>query len=415
MKKLLLLNALLFSVLLFGQNDFKKGYYIDNQGIRVEGYLKTFSFGKSNDDSFENLDFKKDLNATTEKISKNTITTFGFGTDLKYQKMTVQLDDTNLFKDFSSDKDFLLKTKVVFLNVLMEGKANLFGYEGINGTKFFYSITSEKAPAKQLLYKKYYKSGKYLTESTDFREQLFKNVMCSDQTFNDFLTIKYSQDSLLKVFSKYNSCNNSSTTVYSNTTKKKFTIRVAALAGYTFAKLQLQDLELPVDEVAFGSVQFGAEGEAMIFSDNIALFATVKFSSASASVGKTFMLSEFNTTEYIDRYTLDGNFIDFVIGIRYYQTVSRFAKLYAGAGFGVNNTSGKITRTFVNTDTSFENTATKANLGDSAYGVLQIGGLINNHYAVEFSYDTTKDIVGTPNLPGTSSYKQFSVAAKYIF
>lgn len=59
MKKLALSIGLLFSVLLFAQDNFKKGYYIDNQGLKTEGYLRSSDFRTYNEDSFRNFDFKK--------------------------------------------------------------------------------------------------------------------------------------------------------------------------------------------------------------------------------------------------------------------------------------------------------------------------------------------------------------------
>lgn len=52
MKKLLILTALLFSVQLFSQEDFKKGYYVDNQGFKTEGYLRSSNFRTYNEESF---------------------------------------------------------------------------------------------------------------------------------------------------------------------------------------------------------------------------------------------------------------------------------------------------------------------------------------------------------------------------
>ena len=68
MKKLLLVATLFFSIALIAQSDFRAGYYIDNQGNKVEGFLKSANFRAVNDLAFRNFEFKKDLDQNAKKI-----------------------------------------------------------------------------------------------------------------------------------------------------------------------------------------------------------------------------------------------------------------------------------------------------------------------------------------------------------
>ena len=416
MRKLLLFTTLLFSVVLCAQNDFQKGYYIDTQGVKTEGYLKLLKFKTYDEDSFKDLDFKKNLNDPTEKIQIHLISEFGFGMDIKYQKTNVLLDDTNLYSEYGSDKNFSTKPKTLFLNVLVEGGlATLYSYEGQNGTKYFYKIANNKNKTQQLLYKKYYKSEKSLVENNAFREQLFNDLKCPNQTFSDFLTIKYNKEDLVKAFSNYNSCMNSTSSIFENTSQKNFKIRFAALAGYTFINFQLKDLEFPVDKESFGAVQFGIEAEALFPSEKFSVFGTVKYHSSSANFETINTSSPNNPIIFRDLYAMDAKIIDGVLGARYYQKVGDFSKVYVGIGIGVNIPSGSVVKSSANDRTPGSTRVSEANLGTTSYGIFQIGCLIKNHYAIEFSYDTVKDIIGTPNLPGSSTYNQYGILAKYIF
>ena len=116
MKQLLLFFSFLFSSALFAQNDFKEAYYIDNQGKKTEGFIKNSNFNNINEFTFQNLEFKKNLDQKSEKIAKSTITEFGFVGDVKYVKTKAKIDDVNLSSDFGSIKEFTVKEVVVFLN-----------------------------------------------------------------------------------------------------------------------------------------------------------------------------------------------------------------------------------------------------------------------------------------------------------
>lgn len=173
-----------------------------------------------NNDSFSTFEFKKDLNEDLQKIEKLNVSEFGTESDVKFQKMKVKLDDVSFFGALGYDKEFSVKEVTVFLNVIVEGKANLYSYDSGNGVKYFYKLTDSDEVAKQLLYKKYYRLTSIVNENNDFREQLFNKIKCPYQTFNDFLNVKYDKDELLALFKNYNKCINSAFIVYENINKK---------------------------------------------------------------------------------------------------------------------------------------------------------------------------------------------------
>ena len=79
----------------FSQTDYEKGYYIDNQGNRNEGYFKIINFETINDKSFKSLDFKKELDQENTRLAVESIAEFGIGNDMKYQKILVQTFSCN--------------------------------------------------------------------------------------------------------------------------------------------------------------------------------------------------------------------------------------------------------------------------------------------------------------------------------
>ncbi len=184
-KKLFTLCLILLTSIAFAQATYEKGYYVDKSGAKIAGYIKIIDFESIND--INSLDFKKELNDKNSKLELNNVTEFGVGTELKYQKATFQIDDVNLFKELNDQKELNYKTSTLFLNVLVEGEASLYAIAGSNGTKYFYKVDKKNNNAiTQLTYKKYFADG-IVKENTFFRNQLFMDVKCENQVFNDFI------------------------------------------------------------------------------------------------------------------------------------------------------------------------------------------------------------------------------------
>ena len=275
MKKLLLVATLFFSIALTAQSDFRAGYYIDNQGNKVEGFLKSANFRAVNDLAFRNFEFKKDLDQNAKKIDKFNVIEFGFTDDVKYQKIKAKIDDLNLDTDFGYYKEFTVKEEYVFLNVLVEGSATLYSYEGGHGTKYLYKIQDKDDVAKQLLYKKFLKSSNMIDENNVFRQQLFYNVKCENQTYTDFLNVKYVQSELVPLFVNYNKCQNSPYTVYEDIEKQAPVINFSVLLGYNVGSFGVINLQHEAAPQNYGMISIGGEAELVLASKVVGAFASV--------------------------------------------------------------------------------------------------------------------------------------------
>ena len=135
-KQLLALFISAFAMNSYSQIIFEKGYYINNEGHKMEGLVKNVDW-QSNPTKF---DFKR-----TEKSKKKTKTIqsvkeFGVYNISKYVRSTVNIDrsseDTD---DLSLERKPIFKEEILFLKVLVDGEYTLFHYSDHNLKRYFYA------------------------------------------------------------------------------------------------------------------------------------------------------------------------------------------------------------------------------------------------------------------------------------
>lgn len=404
MKNIFTVTILLIGFLVTAQNDYKRGYYITTTGKKTEGFIKSSDFRLMNDVNFTGLEFKESLDQEAEKIEKNTLKEFGSGKEVKIQKVRALIDNVNFYKDYSNEKAFAVEEQTVFLTVLIEGKATLFSYDGGQGVKYLWKREDQGEIAKQLLYKKYYKSNMSLTENTTFREQLFNNVKCPNQEFTEFLKVKYEKDELITIFKKYNKCVGSPITIYEDENVEKAVIKFSAMVGYNRGNLRVKNTRNPTEPENLSLISAGFEGEIIFASRKASVFGSVEMKKGKGSTEKTFVNSEFSTTSLRQVYTFDTYFLDIVMGARFYKKLTAKTTMFAGGGIGLN-----IGSDFVNfyQSNSIDNKLELLNQYDIAgngFFTLHVGCQFGKNWGIDVNYDSPKNLIN--NAIGTSALMQ---------
>lgn len=399
--KWLIIVFILITTLGFAQKDYQKGYYVESDGVRTEGYLEIIDFSGVN--SSEKLYFRKEINGQTITIKTDKIVEFGLGEDLKFQKFTFEMDDVSFYKDFTSDKELTVKSVNYFLNVLVDGEASLYSYEEDNGPKYFYGFKSKPNVVQQLVYKKYI-SGEMVKENNTFKEQLFKEVKCDEQTFNEFVTLKYDKKELIPIFEKYNKCKGNNSKVYKNKFEKNTDINVVGIIAVN---------RFNSESIGYG---FGGEFEVVLPSEKFAFFARLSFESMDAKFTKTYYTannSNFNEEIY------DANYksFDLFFGARYYFKINNQNKVFVSAAGGVNqpDVSGKLTKRTTNGSGVYGSTHEIEYTEISFFPSLGAGYLYKNKYAVALEFDIQKTIFRDVGEFYTVRYTKIGLNFRYIF
>jgi len=389
--------------LAFSQIDFEKGYFVDNDGNRIDCLIKNVDW-RDNPDQFE---YKR--SETSENLTAyiKDVSMFGIADYVKYERHKVNVDrSSDLVDDLTETKTPSFQSEELFLKVLVEGKASLFLYEDGNSRRFFFE--SDENGAEPLIYKRYLDEGRNVGENVQFRQQLYSNLNCGISP-SALQKLLYKEDQLIAFFKRYNQCTTSEYTIYKRKQEKNI-FNVALKLG---ANLSSFHLERDVSEILFVSrpveidfdntifYRLGIELELMLpFNQNKwGLFFDPSYQSYKSEkiFERTINRENIETTAKIDYRTLE-----MPVGVRHYLFLSDRSALFLNASMAfVFNFDSGIT---------FEQDSGIVNLDDldingtEAYLSFGLGYEYNKKLGVELRFNTSRDLVAE-NREWISDYK----------
>lgn len=236
MKKFLLLPLfLLLNFSVYSQAVFEPGYFINNEGVRIDCLIKQT-------DKAENLnqiEYRLSENAETKVASIKEVKEFEMlNTSSKYQRHTVKLDKfSNAINELTTEMNPTFTEEEVFLKVLVDGQASLYSFAGQKGVEiYFYSVNG--SDIEQLVFRKYMTDEQLVKFNIQYKYQLLNGLKCEAITMDDFEKLKYVSKSLSKLIVKYNECVQSPYVSYGTKTKKG-TVYLAVKLGANKSNLNL--------------------------------------------------------------------------------------------------------------------------------------------------------------------------------
>ena len=312
------------------QNKFEKGYYIDNQGVKVSGFIKNNDWS-SNPNNFQ---FKINLESQESKKIINNVKEFSVG-GLIYQRFNVDIDrSSNKLSELTEKRVSEFKKETLFLKILVQGsKANLYSYTDGDLRRYFYKLPNNDV--KQLIFKTYKLKTGRTAKNELYKKQLNDFLPCS--SIED--TPSYSKNDLKKYFIAFNNCSQideNLTDFTLNETKGKLNLRVKA--GLNYSKVTITALNtsfntIPSESGNEVSPRFGIELEYMLPLNNNRwsifiepTYLSFKGTSVGEQVG--FLASPDYDIEYTS--------IELPIGVRYYFPVKNDSNLFIDGGFALD-------------------------------------------------------------------------------
>ncbi len=406
MKHLTMVMAILFATISYSQE--KSGYYINNNNETVEGYLQAKDFLKP-----ETVQFSVSQSGPYSPIDIAKIKEYGIKNELKLQKHTVDVDVTATVE--TSNKQPLWDKLTIFLNVLTEGDATLYSYEGAFGVRYFYSIKSKNVPIKQLVYKKYRKTPILFSENILFRQQLFSDLSCEGQKNSDFSRVNYTKDDLLERIRNYNQCNGGLALEYTNETVKKIKYVMTAYAGANITNFSVNTSNRPTfieGNDSFISPSIGIEGAMILLKSNAEFFGRIEYERINGYVENQYYTGNTITTESTE---IKGNLINIGFGARKNIQLSAKHKLFGELAVGFTQPYGHIYRVQYRGDNAFSANSHEYTIKNAFSGNVGIGYAFNNTYGIVFRYDTSRNMINNIGSGDHTKITKFTVNLRYTF
>ena len=194
----LLFLLMFFTHHTFGQT-YSPGYIIKVNGDTTRGFVNY----KAGQASSNQVKFKTELSQEAQTYSVRGISGFKLKDDI-YLTAKVKIDTTKNPSKLTYDSKYYFADYRVFLQVLTLGPKSLFYYKGPFGIKHFYIQKGNEY--ELLLYKKYLKGERVITEDNRYKGQLLLYLSkCSSIKYN-IENVEYGKRSLTRLFKRYYDC-----------------------------------------------------------------------------------------------------------------------------------------------------------------------------------------------------------------
>ncbi len=235
-KTFLLLSFSFFCYSNYGQTNFRKGYIINHDSTKVNGFFKKAVWTYS--PSY--VLFKAQGKNAFDRIPVSAIIEFGIDYEIKFVMAKVKFDPSNDRTNLSVTRDLDLKESLVALEVVIEGGKNLYKLKTKYYERFFYKLPGN--PIKPLLYKRYKlidSPNRGIVskekENTSYILQLREEISCHQNDPKEEIPV-YKEDELTDYFLKNHQCTAEKTVKFISS-EDNSSYQIFLLTGYSSSKL----------------------------------------------------------------------------------------------------------------------------------------------------------------------------------
>lgn len=331
---ILLLFSFFFTT---AQTDFRPGYFIAD-GIKTDCLIENQSWSSSPDEFV----YKLDEDSPTKTRNKFNTSEFGLNGYFKFISADVDIDESkwdtdNL--DYNREPEF--EKKKVFLRLIVDGEVKFYDYtRGKNIKRYFYQIGD--SDIKQLVYKKYLRRGgnKQIVQNEAYKQWLFNNLKCEDQSLSDVEKLRYSEISLKKYFIDYNECIGAEINFLDKKQKVKplnyisFSLKGGVEFGSTKVVNAFRE-NLNTDLGSNESFRFGVEAEVILplLDKQFTFFSDPSYRSISFSLS----IPDERLTGNLKNVNYKYSSLEIPLGIRYYYYINEATQIFLNFAYVFDN------------------------------------------------------------------------------
>ncbi|MFV0147150.1 PorT family protein [Empedobacter falsenii] len=381
MKLLKTIFIFLFTISIHAQIRFEQGYIIDNNNQRQDVLIKNIDWLNNP----KSIEYKNDETSKIEIATINQIKEFGINNRSKYVKADVKIDRSSEdLAKISSIQEPEFKEETLFLKVLIEGEASLYGFTDNNLKRFFYK--TNEGTIEQLIYKKYEISSRQYAYNRSYKGQIAQNFKCETVSIERIKKVNYREPELIKLFTEINQCKGSEIVYNSNSKSEKVNFNL-------WLRPRLNNSKIIIEESYYRKIDFdnlsnfsiGIEGE-FVFPFNKNKWSAII--EPSYNYYKQNFAKVVAREDYKDTSSIKYSVIEIPIGLRHYFFINSKSKLFINAQFmfsidldnelNLYRGDEKYKTMDINSRTNF---------------VFGLGYNFNNRFNTEFRVYTNKNIM----------------------
>jgi hypothetical protein len=384
--QLVLLVTIVLGLNSYSQISFENGYYVDNANQKINCLIKNTDWK----DSPTEFEYKLSENSDSKKATIRSVKEFGIDNSSKYIRSTVNIDRSSDDINFlSNDMNPIYNEEVLFLKVLVEGKANLYEYVDSNLKRYFYS--KETSNIAQLVYKTYATIDNTVGKNNRFRQQLWNELKCPNFKISKLEHLEYKKNDLVRFFTEYSECHNNDLVQFEPKQKRDL-FNLTIRPRLNSSSLDIQNSISSSRNIDFGSKTgfgFGLEAEFILpFNKN-------KWAFAIEPTYQSFKSEKSTSTSIVSGGEILGEIeyssVEVPISLRHYFFLDNTSKIFVDASL-ILDLSSKSLITFKRADgSSLNNDLEIDSRSNLAFG---IGYKLHDKYSLQMRYQASRELLG---------------------
>ncbi len=384
MRHLLMLTLFCLYAINSYSQQFSNGYFINNSDEKTDCLIKSQGFKNPS-----SIGYKLSEDAPLLTASIDSVKEFGIINQSKFIRSLVKIDrSSENLREMSIEKQPVFNEELLFLKVLIEGKANLYVYEEVGLTRFFYQL--DDSPIEQLIYKSYKTQDGQVGTNNAFRQQLLNHLPCPSFNINTFNDLRYSLKEILDLFVEYNTC---VTSEYVNYREKraKGDFNLSIRPGMNLTSFAIDNIVSNQQDVDFGkrfNFRLGVEAEFNLpFNDkrwSIAIEPTYQYFKKDLVEESAMLTDKYYTV------SVDYQSIEIPLTLRHYIRIKNNYRIFVNASVitDVLLNSAKIDYNRIDGTKMYSSLAINSRL----YYALG-GGFQHKRFCLEYRYYMNKNVL----------------------
>lgn len=395
--------VLLFSVLSIfiaqAQVKFDKGYYITKDGKKIECLIKNKGWYENPTEfSYKRTNSKHVATLTVDKTRE-----FVVEGEYKYISAEVNIDQSPTdLRNLSHQRGPIFEKKLVFLRVLLEGKATLYSYRKDGDDHFFYKIGD--AGIQPLIFKEYLNDMNFVAKNDTFKIQLLNNLVCDGMDV-EVDNLSYYERDLVRYFAKYNKCIDINFRMPAKPSRKIINMSLYGGINSTALTVSAPGVHyLSADFKKDAYFQFGYRfGYILpILKNRWEILAETEYVNFNATqIGST-------TERYIDFKSLNLS-----LGLRYNQFINEHLAIYGSVLMHSFLSYNFDSEYFVHPTYSYSEDGYSFGVKERGNVLFSAGGEYRNFFA-EARYYVRQDIMGNSSMVARLDRLSLCVGYKFL-